>query len=330
MAFDGRDEPLPNRLLTLALLLLLLCAIVAFFNIEYFASAYAGIVAFLVIPAAIGGLISHLFDPGGRQTPMGCFFWPTVGLLVIVTFAWAIFEEGAICIAMVLPIWIPAAIFGALMNRYNARRDRQHNNPARLNSVAWLSIPLLMVTWDATMPTHWQTRSVVREVVIDANREDIWPLLLRVPNISRGEGVANFTQDILGVPRPTHADLVARADRLVRIAHWGEDLSFEEAIIVKKPGELLSWQFVFPNKSVQYHTDNHISPNGPLLKIDSGRYELLALRNGRSLLRLTTEYEMRTRLGVYLGWWGERLLGDVQDNVLAVIKDRAEGRKANS
>lgn len=326
MTFDGRDEPPPNRWLTLALLLALLGAVVVVFNLDDFAGAYAGIAAFLMIPAAIGGLISQVSDPGGRQTPMGCFFWPTVGLIGITALAWLIFGEGAICIAMVLPIWVPAAVAGALVNRYNAKRDRRLNDSARLNSVAWLIIPILLVASEAAVPPDWQARSVVREVVIDAKREDIWPLLLRVPKISRREGVSNFTQDILGVPRPTNADLITRQGRLVRIAHWGNDLSFEEIIAVKTPGETLGWRFVFPDKSVQSHTDHHISPNGSVLKIDSGRYDLLALDNGRSLLRLTTEYRMRTRLGGYLGWWGERLLGDVQNNVLAVIRDRAEGR----
>ena len=34
---------------------------------------------------------------------------------------------------------------------------------------------------------------------------------------------------------------------------------------------------------------------------------------------------MRSRLGWYCELWGERLLGDVEDNVLAIIKTRAEG-----
>ncbi len=325
MSYDGRDAPAPDRRLTLALFLILLVAIVTLFNADHFGGAYAGLASLLMIPAAIGGLISQLSDPGGRQGPMGCFVWPTVGLIAITALAALIFGEGAICIAMVLPIWIPAAIVGALVNRYNARRDR-HNDPSRLNSVAWLVLPLLLVTSEAALPPDWQSRSVVREVVIDAKREEIWPLLLSVPRISRDEGIANFTQDILDVPRPTDADLITRQGRLVRIAHWGADLSFEEIIVAKKPGETLGWRFAFPDKSVQEYTDHHISPDGPLLKIETGRYDLLTLRDGRSVLRLTTTYRMKTRLGGYLGWWGERLLGDVQNNVLTIIKDRAERR----
>ena len=40
---------------------------------------------------------------------------------------------------------------------------------------------------------------------------------------------------------------------------------------------------------------------------------------------LSTTYRMRSRLDWYAGLWGERMLGDVHDNVLAIIKTRAEG-----
>lgn len=330
MAFDGRDAPEPNRSLTIALLALLLGAIVGVFSSDYFASAYAGIGAFLMIPAAIGGLFSQLSDPAGRWKLMGCFFWPTIGLLMLALVAWLLFGEGAICIAMVLPLWAPAAIVGALVTRYNARRDHQANDPSRLNGVGWLALPILLLTSEAVAPPDWQSVSVVREVAIDANRDEIWPLLQNVRNISSHEGLGNFTHDVLGVPRPTDADLVRRDGKLIRIAHWGRDLRFEEIITDRTAGELLQWTFAFPDKSVQLHTDRHISPNGPLLKIETGRYDLDAIGEGRSRLRLTTTFRMRTRFAGYLGWWGETLLGDVQDNVLEIIKARAEGRAAGS
>jgi hypothetical protein len=38
---------------------------------------------------------------------------------------------------------------------------------------------------------------------------------------------------------------------------------------------------------------------------------------------LATTYRMRSRLGWYAALWGERMLGDVEANVLAIIKQRA-------
>jgi hypothetical protein len=75
---------------------------------------------------------------------------------------------------------------------------------------------------------------------------------------------------------------------------------------------------------VQDYTDRHISPDGPMLKIAKGGYTLTPLPGGRVRVSLATTYRMRSRIGWYAGLWGEVMLGDVHDNVLAIIKDRAE------
>ena len=61
-----------------------------------------------------------------------------------------------------------------------------------------------------------------------------------------------------------------------------------------------------------------------MLKILTGSYRLQPLADGRTRLTLTTTYAMRSRLDWYFGWWGERMLGDVQDNVLAIVRQRSE------
>ena len=90
------------------------------------------------------------------------------------------------------------------------------------------------------------------------------------------------------------------------------------------PGRSHHLEFAFPDDSVQQYTDRHIAPDGPLLKIASGGYRINTLGQDRVRLTLHTNYQMRSRLSWYLGWWGEVMLGDVQDNTLAIIKAQAE------
>ena len=89
-------------------------------------------------------------------------------------------------------------------------------------------------------------------------------------------------------------------------------------------GRRIAWDFAFPDNSVQLYTDHHISPDGPLLKIAHGGYTLTPLADGRVRVTLSSTYRMRSRLGWYLQLWGEQMLGDVHDNVLAIIRQRAE------
>jgi hypothetical protein len=284
-----------------------------------------GIAVLLAIPASLGGLFARLIDPDGQMSPMGCFGWPTLFLLGLVALAVLLFREGAICVAMILPLWLPAAAVGALVNRLGARRKRQREGTStELQAAGWLLLPALALSADALAPVWWQDVSVRREVVIAASAERIWPVLHSIPAIEPQEGKANFTQDVLGIPRPSSAEVVWEKGRLIRKARWGPDAHFQEIITRSVPLRELAWNFSFQDGSIQAYTDRHISPDGPTLKIATGGYRLTPLTNGKTRLTLTTTYRMRARLGGYLRLWGEILLGDIQENVLAIVKQRAE------
>ena len=167
---------------------------------------------------------------------------------------------------------------------------------------------------------------MARETVVAASPEELWPLLISIPAIKPGEGRRSFTHDVLGVPRPSEAVLLQRDGGLVRKAQWGADIRFEERISEWRQDRALGWTFAFPDDSIQQHTDRHISPDGPILRIETGRYELVRLSPGMTRVRLITRYKMRTSFPAYLSWWGDLLLGDVQSNVLAILKARAELR----
>lgn len=286
-------------------------------------SAIPSFAALLLIPAGIGALISQIADPRGEQSPMGCFVWPTVGLLGAIAFLWVVAKEGAICIAMILPLWLPAAIAGALVQQINRRRSRRSDSdPNRFLAAGWLVLPLISIPLEQQFPQHWETRTVTREILIDSNPDQVWPLLVSIPDVRPDEGRWNATHNLLGVPRPSDAELLWRGGEMVRLARWDRGIRFEERITRFVPGQQICWDFAFPDKSVQRETDRHISPDGPFLKIRSGCYALEQDAGGQTRVRLSTTYDMRVRLGSYFTGWGELLLGDVQANILQVIADR--------
>jgi len=305
----------------LALFVLLGAAIFIFYGPD--PSSIPTFAALFLLPAAIGATITKLVDPRGTHSPMGCFVWPTAGLVGAALLAWLTIGEGAICIAMILPLWLPAAVAGALIQAWSRRQNENaENRQGRIQMLAWVSLPLAAIPLEQQYPQEWETRSVVREVTLNAAPAEVWPLLVTIPAIARNEGAWNVTQDLLGVPRPLDASLVQRGPERVRLARWDRGISFEERITRYKPGQQICWDFVFPNDSVQRETDRHISPDGPFLKIRSGCYTLNRTTDGETLLRLETTYTMRVRLGTYFVGWGELLLGDVQSNILQIVSDR--------
>lgn len=291
--------------------------------------ALVGIPLLVAIPLAIGGLISVAIDPRGRRSPAGCALYPALLLIGATLIAGLFFQEGVICIAMVLVLWVPVAIAGTLVNRW-LRRRRRHDDDEDAGTIfrtsAWATLPMLAFAIDAAVPLEWQRHAVVREVVLPGSADEVWPLLLSIPDIRPGEGRPTFTHDVLGVPRPTQAQLVREDGALIRKATWGGDTRFEERVTEIRPSRAIGWHFAFPDDSIQRHTDRHIAPQGPYLNIRSGRYDLSSAGSGCTRLRLTTTYDSRVRLSSYFTWWGDRLLGDVEANVLTIIADRVKAR----
>lgn len=323
MSFAEPDDGESHTGLSLVLAFLMLASLGVLTNSTQLGGEFAGIGALFVLPFCFGALMTLSTR---SYSPLGCLVAPVV-LGVISAALIALGAEGLVCVVMVMPFWFVAGIGGGLAALYMTRKkQREGSDDTRIRSVGLALLPFVLIGTEAWFPPQWETRNVTRSVVVDAEPGTIWPLLISIRNIEADEGKANFTQDWLGIPRPTDAQLVERDDETLRKARWGEDIRFEEIITEARPGHSMAWRFSFPDASLQNHTDRHISPDGEVLKIDSGRYNIARLADGRSRIALTTTYRMRTRLGWYFGWWGERLLGDVQANVLTIVKDRSETR----
>lgn len=308
------------------LAVLLGAAFVVFYGPDV--ASMATIAALLAIPAGLGALISHVTDPDGELSPLGCFLWPTVGIIATVAALYAAIGEGAICIAMILPLWLPAAAAGALVQHVNRRRRvARESDPSIFRVAGWLAMPLVLLGVERQFPMQWENRSVSRSVEIGAAPDIIWPMLVTIANVRPNEGRWNLSQDLFGVPRPEGAMLVNEAGQLVRKAAWQQGARFEERITAIEPGRRICWNFAFPDASLQAVTDRHISPDGPFLKIERGCYTIEPLAGGRSRVTLVTTYRMRVQLAGYFALWGERFLGDIQANVLGIVADRAEARR---
>ena len=320
--------------LTLAAIMLAAFAYIAFGpDFEY---DFAGTGALLAIPFCFGALVAL---GGGKLTPLSWLAAPMLLSLIVyltVEAGW----ESLICVVMIMPIWGAAAMVGALIVLAIGKvidrddpsppdDDEQATRGVRLKSVGLAVLPFLLIQGESQTPPVWETHAVSSSIDVDAAAEEIWPLLIAIPDIRADEGLDTTTHDWLGVPRPSDAQLVIRGGELVRKAQWGPAIRFEEVVTKIEPGRRIAWRFAFPDDSVQNHTDRHISPDGAMLKIATGSYSLRPLTDDRTRITLTTTYRTRTRFDWYLGWWGEQMLGDIHENVLAIVAQRSEQAAAS-
>lgn len=275
------------------------------------------------LPFFLSALTAYLVKPNAGG--FGGYYywvpvWVTMGVLLL---GGLLLREGAVCIIMVLPLWLPMAIWGSLTVR---RYQREANQGADQLSVFDLNplvfVPMVIIGMDIALPQAVSNYEVRRSIVLDASPDEIWPLLLKLDDISSDEGGWNLTQSVLQIPRPVSAVVTGTGEGAVRKAQWGANIRFEEHITSWDEGRHLSWQFVFPDDSISAYTDRHIHPEGQHLRLGEGGYDLELLGDGRTKLTLYTQYEAETPVNLYAALWGELFLGDIQSNILAILDQR--------
>lgn len=288
------------------------------------AAGFASLWFLALLPALLCALICYIGDPD-RNRPVGFYWLVPIVLTGIVDAGSALFlREGVICLIMLSPIWIGAGWAGAFLLR--SRRKTPVNVNAFQSSL--LIIPLLAGVVEAQIPRPHEQVLLTRAILVHATPAEIWPYAVSNRSIGPGEGRWTITHNIIGLPRPRATVMNGAGVGAVREAYWGDHINFEERITGWAPGQKLSWKFSFANDSVQQYTDKHISPDGQFLKIDTGDYTIRPISTDTTQLTLNTRYIAMTHVNLYARLWGEFLLGDTEDNVLTIIKDRSEAAHA--
>ncbi len=285
---------------------------------------FASIWFLALLPALLCALICYIGDPD-RTRPENFYWGVPIALCAIVGLA-SIFviKEGVICLVMLLPVWL----FSGWLGAFAMRSQRQRRGRAVESS--FLIIPLVAAMIESQIPIPHETVTLSRSVLVRAQPEEIWHYAVSSRNIGADEGHWTITHNIIGMPRPRESVVSGAGVGAVRTAYWGDDVNFEERVTVWEPGRKLGWRFNFTNSTVQNYTDKHISPDGEFLKIDSGDYVLRRVSADMTELTLTTRYIAKTHVNPYAKLWGELMMGDIEENVLAIIKQRSERMSAAS
>lgn len=294
-----------------------------FANTHGYDSSLFGYGFLLVVPFVAALLLAALvrvywIDGGNRTDLVAAIVSIT---LVIVVLGLAIASPLIICLTMVAPYWLIGGIAGGFASRWVVKRQ-PHLQALILVSLFAATGGLLVLEPRVGYPTD--SYVVSRSVVIAAKAQDVWPHLLRLDNVQSSEQKWTFSQDILAVPRPTEAIVHGAGVGAVRTARWQRDVWFEEHVTGWEPNRSLEWTFVFPEGSTFTGIDQHIDPRGPNLIIQTGGYSLVPLGDRSIRLDLHTTYTASTAVNGYSSLWGELILGDIQTNILSIVKRRAE------
>ena len=279
-----------------------------------------GFAFLLVLPAAVCGFVAYVIDPWKERSHRNYLAVPLWMLAAVVVLSLVVLREGVICVILLSPLWIVSGLTGAEITYRLRRRVRDD----RTFCLTLFALPLIAVQVEPYVPLPIATATVTRSILVHADPAAIWPLLRGIPDVRPGEGRWNLTQDVIGVPRPLGARLAGGGIGADRLARWQHGITFRERVTQWQPGRQLNWRFIFDDMDAWGYTDRHLLPDSSYFRVATGGYRIDPVAPGLTRVTLHTTYRVRTPVNLYARAWGQLFLGDLEGNLLGLVKDRAE------
>jgi hypothetical protein len=236
--------------------------------------------------------------------------------------------EGTICLVLALPIYWVLSILGGLTTGFVL--GRMNNKNLQMISFGFLLFtPFLSGTMERYIPLPQEKRIVDTQIRIQASAPVIWSQIARIPKITEEQNGFFY---FMGFPRPVEATLSHEGVGGVREAIFEKGLEFLETITVWEENKVLQFSIKSqPEKTPLTTLDSHVVVGGEYFDTLTGKYEIEPISENESILHLQSRYRISTRFNFYASYWADFLMSDIQNNILRVLKSRAENiAKKNS
>jgi len=270
-----------------------------------------------IVPFVIG--ISPIFFATKEQLASNrfCISRPILAVLLFFMTAFWTGKEDIICIVILsIPFLIAAGLAGYVFAKFIERR---RNKNGALYSL--FIVPLVAGFAEAKFPTPSQTYEVETVVIINAKPETIWENIVRVKEIGPKEYKKGFF-NYAGIPRPLYAELDRDTIGATRIGHFEGGLTFKETVTTWERDKRVAFTItVIPSSIRRTVFDQHILKGNHFIFLNAS-YDLEQLGERQTKLTLSSTYQLDTKINGYSAFWGQRLLTDFQERLLAVIKSR--------
>jgi hypothetical protein len=278
-----------------------------------------GSTLFLGTPFAMGALTSFIFNREYPATSWDtarvtiCMFLFVGGALFLLAF------EGALCIAMVIPVGLLVGLLGAAMGRAIALCGRRALPPA---AAAMLLLPLsLGLEPSRSMGKIWH--EVQSSVDINAPPDRVWPHVVAFHPIPEPSDVL-FR---LGIAYPLSAHIEGAGIGAVRYCNFSTG-SFVEPVTHWDPGFRLGFDVVSspdPLRELSFYSNLSPPHLHGYLRSQRGEFRLINLSGGRTRLEGSTWYEIEMAPEAYWQLWSDFLIHRIHNRVLDHIKTEVQG-----
>ncbi|SHK49947.1 hypothetical protein SAMN04488028_105214 [Reichenbachiella agariperforans] len=186
-----------------------------------------------------------------------------------------------------------------------------------------LLVPFLLSPLEQAINSPSSIYQIENEVVISSTSENIWSNIIEVKPIHEAEYKSGFFNRI-GIPRPISAEVDKKEVGGQRIGNFEGGLEFKEHISEYDLNNSVSFSIHVTPESIRQNVfDQHVL-NGNYFNFVNATYKLKELEDGKVLLKLSSNYQLTSKINLYGKFWGDIILGDFQERLLYVIANRCE------
>ncbi|WP_189402813.1 hypothetical protein [Arenicella chitinivorans] len=290
---------------------------------------------FDVIPSSVEGPMSAAFligtpliagaltiyghrDQAMKVTRMIVLPWVTTLLLLLGT-AIALLE-GAICIAIMSPLFLFLASLGGLMMGGCLYIRRRNTKP--LLSVTLL--PFVILFAEGSIPLTEHQMQLTESVVVEASAERIWNEIVSAKEIKPDELPVSLSH-LIGVPKPLEGINRHTDGAEIRYSIWEKGVNFEAIVLEREPYQRIKWQYVFNENSFPKGSmDDHVAIGGKYFDLHDTEFTLTPITTNKTELTIHASYRINSAINFYAVPASRFLGGDFMRTILGLYKNRSE------
>ncbi len=281
-------------------------------TVSFFCLLPSGVGALTIYFSRIENVKSLSYRLGAPMIPIFIFFILTCILKI----------EGFACWVMALPLFLIAASLGGLLAGYF--KLKAHKKRERIYISILLLLPFIITPVEqyiGAIPANFEAYTFID---IEANPEIIWNNVTSVKEIEARQDKGWLTR-FLGFPRPIKAELNYTGIGATREAIFSGGLTFHEKVIDYENQKRMKFSIkAIPSEIPSTTLDEHVVIGGNYFDVLDGTYELEKRSPATYRLHLYSHFKLSTTFNFYAGWWASRIMKDIQNNILQIIKQRAE------
>lgn len=272
----------------------------------------------LGVPFIIGALIAYIQNCRYAVSFIKSLQVIAIFLAFLLVFAIVVLREGAICVAIMMPILFFGMLLGAIMMKGICHYLWKPHKA--IYGIALL--PFMLLPLPEKTQLHYD--HVDQSILINAPAEIIWQQLNHANNIQPKEFKPSLLYAI-GVPYPVSGITKSTDAGLIRYSTWQKNIQFEEVIQQSRPNQYLSWTYRFaPNSIPKGALDDHVSIGGKYFDLKYTAFELTPINTQQTRLSLKIDYRLSTEVNFYANSVAQLMVHDFSDVILDFYKNRSE------